>query len=380
MAENTFDAFQKARREEGALDLKVGDETIPLILRFHDVRKAAKNWQTYSSDAPFRVPVPSQEDLRSVRQLPIEVDPPQHKEYRAIVEPFFRRPTDPAYIAKIEALIDQHLDEAIARDSLDVANEFALPLQSKSLTLLLGVPIDHADLFISWGNDVLRVDPASASEELCDAYIEKQLDNAAENPGDDMFSALNAAQYQGRHLTREEKIGFANLVFAGGRDTIINFVTHTLAYLAQNRDAFERLRDEPDLVTSATEEFVRVFSPLTFLGRVCPHGAEIHGHKIAPNDRAGLCWLSANMDETVFKEPEQVKLDRRPNPHVAFGSGTHNCLGAPQARLIMRTLLTKLPQRVSELRILDSVASFEDWKVYRRQNGYKRLDMVFKGH
>ena len=99
------DAFKPFRDQEDGLILTVGDETIPMLLTYQEVRSAAKDWQTYSSDAPFRVPIPSEEDARSVRQLPIETDPPEHQKYRSLIEPFFRRPMQPDYIARIDALI-----------------------------------------------------------------------------------------------------------------------------------------------------------------------------------------------------------------------------------------------------------------------------------
>ena len=86
-----------------------------MILRHADVRRAAKDWATFSSDAPFRVPIPSEEEVRSMRQLPIETDPPEHTEYRAIIEPFFRRAKDPGVIASVERLVDELLDAAMGR-------------------------------------------------------------------------------------------------------------------------------------------------------------------------------------------------------------------------------------------------------------------------
>ena len=92
-----------------------------MLLRHEDVRHAAKDWETYSSDAPFRVPIPSEGDVRSMRQLPIETNPPEHTDYRAIVEPFFQRARDPGVIAEVEALIDRSLTHALNRQSIEIA-------------------------------------------------------------------------------------------------------------------------------------------------------------------------------------------------------------------------------------------------------------------
>src|SRR5438477_6520419 len=99
------DPFAEARNKDGILECEFQGETLPMILRHADLREAAKDWTTYSSDAPFRVPIPSEEEVRTMRQLPIETNPPEHTEYRAIVEPFFQRAKQPDVIAKVQALL-----------------------------------------------------------------------------------------------------------------------------------------------------------------------------------------------------------------------------------------------------------------------------------
>src|SRR5436190_22758620 len=112
------DPFREAREESGVLQCEFQGEIMPMILRHEDVRRAAKDWQTFSSDAPFRVPIPSEEEVRTVRQLPLEVDPPDHTDYRAIVEPFFQRAKEPGMIAQVEALLDGMLTQALGRESI----------------------------------------------------------------------------------------------------------------------------------------------------------------------------------------------------------------------------------------------------------------------
>ena len=109
------DPFRDKRRTDGVLGLPSDKEMIPMVLRHEDVRKAAKDWKTFSSDAPRRVPIPSEEHLRTVRQLPLEVDPPDQTDYRKLVEPFFLRARQPAFVARIEALTDRLLSDALER-------------------------------------------------------------------------------------------------------------------------------------------------------------------------------------------------------------------------------------------------------------------------
>ena len=173
-------------------------------------------------------------------------------------------------------------------------------------------------------------------------------------------------------------MGFANLTFAGGRDTIINSISGITGYLARNPDALEYLREDPKRIVGASEEFFRVLTPLTHIGRVCPVETDVRGVPVKANDRVSLCWASANRDASIFENPDEVRLDRKPNPHVAFGSGAHNCLGALHARLLTRSLLRQLCERVATVEILDSKGHVEQESHYERRLGYDSLVVTLK--
>ncbi|RFC41762.1 MAG: hypothetical protein DVB23_003330 [Verrucomicrobia bacterium] len=372
------DPFHDARVESGVLPCEFQGEVIPMILRHEEVRKAARDWQTYSSDAPFRVPIPSEEEVRSMRQLPIETNPPEHSEYREIAEPFFQRAKLPEVIGQVEALIDRMLDAALGRKSIEIVEEFALPIQSRALTYLLNVPESEAEIWIGWGIHVFKVGDGAKKGDALEAYLHAQFDRAERNPGPDFFSALTQAEFRGRKLTREECMGFGNLTFAGGRDTIIHTISSIVAHFGRHPEALEFLRADPKRVTHASEEFFRVFMPLTHIGRVCPVETEVHGVTVPPGGRVSLCWASANQDETVFAEPGEIRLDRKPNPHLSFGFGAHLCLGAPHARLLVRTLLQKLIGRVEGVTILEAHDHVEHEARYDRTVGFDWLKVRFQ--
>ena len=392
--EHVTDPFREARAQNGVLRCPFQGETLPMILRHADVREAAKDWQKFSSDAPFRVPIPSEEAVRTMRQLPIETNPPEHGEYRALVEPFFQRAKQADVIAKVEALIDELLTKALGRDAFEVISDFALPVQSRALTYLLNVPEREADVWIGWGIHVFKVTGGEFKQgNVLETYLHQQFDIAEAQvsslapiggegrgegvtqltPDDSLFTALVKATYRGRPLTREEQMGFGNLTFAGGRDTIIYSIANVLAYLGRNPDALAYLRADPRRIVHASEEFFRVFMPLTHIGRVCPVETDVHGVKVPPGGRASLAWASANLDETVFDAPTEIRLDRKPNPHLSFGFGTHLCLGAPHARLIVRTLLQAVCDRVAAVQILHAEPHVEREAAYQRTNGFDSL-------
>ena len=155
-ASEMLDPFREPRRKDGVLRCPIQGDNIPMILRHADVRAAARDWQKFSSDAPFRVPIPSEEAVRTMRQLPIETNPPEHTEYREVVEPWFARAKSPEMIAKVESLIATKIQEATQREFIEIVGEFAVPVQSHALTYLLNVPESEAETFIGWGVHVFK--------------------------------------------------------------------------------------------------------------------------------------------------------------------------------------------------------------------------------
>ena len=138
------DPFAEKRKEGPVMQTEFDGDPVAMILGLKDVRRAARDWKTFSSDAPFRVPIPREEDLRSVRQFPIESDPPDHTDYRKIVESAFNRPYEPGYQVRLTGLISEMISGTISCGSFEAVSEFALPLQSRALTYLLGVPESEA--------------------------------------------------------------------------------------------------------------------------------------------------------------------------------------------------------------------------------------------
>jgi cytochrome P450 len=369
----------KAKREAGPVArFEFQGEAIPMILRHAEVRQAAKDWKTYSSDAPFRVPIPSEEEARSVRQLPIETDPPVHGEYRAIAEPYFQRPKLPEMVAKVEALIDELLRGALARETTEIVHGFALPIQARALTYLLDTDEREADTWIGWGVHVFRVRGGLKKGVELEDYLTRKFDAVSQAPGRCFFSALTQARFQGRPLTREEMMGFANLTFAGGRDTVIHTIACALGHLAANPEALAYLREDPKRIVHASEEFFRFFMPLTHIGRLCPVATSVHGEQVPAGGRVSLGWASANRDESVFPEADVFKIDRKPNPHISFGFGEHLCLGAPHARLLLRTLLQKCVELVDGMKIVSAEERTETEHSYERKLGYESLVLKFR--
>lgn len=373
------DPFAEARAAGGYLGT-FGDEEMPVLVRYREVRAAAGDWQRFSNDAPGRVPIPAEDDIRSLRQLPIETDPPAHSDYKALVKDYFRRPqTDPAVRDGISAVVAEAVDAVLRAGPVDAMRAVALPVQSRALAVLLGLPRSEAEKWIGWGLHAFKTregnDPVRAARLL--DMIERHVDRAMAEGGDDFFRFLARADHHGRRLTRDEIAGFAHVTFAGGRDTLINSIAGLMAHLAEAPQDLEAVRRDPALVEPAVEEVIRHLSPLTHIGRVCTQADTVAGLPRAAGERIALCWAAANHDPEVFEGADTLRIDRRPNPHVAFGSGPHNCLGSTHARQVLRSLLRELAARVARIEPVEVVRGRRSIGGVKRAHGFERLTLAF---
>lgn len=379
------DAFASVRAEGGVGTYNDQGDKVAMLLRLQDVRKTAKDFKTFKSqsDRPGEIVVPHEMDIAVVRQIPFEVDPPQHTSYRNLVEPWFKRPDQPEYREKLEAIIRDTLDEVTNGDPIEIVRDFSLKLQSRALTLLLNIPFEEAETWISWGTHVFRSEDSPVDSDKANLlfdYIDQEIERASKEPMDDLYSVLLSSEIDGRKLTKEEVKGVMVLTFAGGRDTVINAVTNTIAYLGDHPEALQQIKENPDMATHAVEELVRYFSPLTHMGRVVGKDTTVCEHAAKANSRVSLCWASANRDEKTFENPNEVNLERKMNPHVGFGFGIHKCLGATHARQVLRTLLQVLSEKVKSIELVEAEEKIEDWDEFQRKVGFEKLVATFITH
>jgi len=328
-------------RDDGA------DIDFEMFVGYEELKAAAKDWQRFSSDTPGRVPIPHEIDARDMRQLPIETDPPQHSRYRAIIANSFSRATIGELEPAIREVVSSAVDESVQQGGAEVVEGLAVPIVMKSLALTLGRPQSEADVWASWGRTVFGTDEHNAKRHnnQLDEYLASAVDSAMATPGDDFFGLLARAEIDGLPLTKEEMLGFGNLVFAGGRETLIDSISSSIWYLGTEPADRAMLVADPSLIPRAVEEFLRYFSPLSHLGRTATASIGETTHDIREGDLVALGFAFANHDSRVFDQPDSCVIDRKPNRHVAFGHGPHTCVGAHLARLEMRIVLEELLRR-----------------------------------
>lgn len=319
-----------------------------MFVGYNEVKAAARNWKGFSSDTPGRVPIPHELDARDVRQLPIETDPPVHTRYRAVIADTFSRTTIGSLEPAIRKVVSSTIDEFVAQGSVELVEGFAAPIVMGSLAIALGRPQHEADEWMTWGRTVFDIDEHGnrSHNSRFDEYLSSAVDNALNDPRDDFFGLLSRARIDGVALTRDEMLGFGNLVFAGGRGTLFDSISTAVWYLGTKPGDRGRLVADPALIPTAVEEFFRYFSPLSHLGRTATESVEEAQEVIQRGDLISLGFAFANHDPEVFDHADACVIDRKPNRHVAFGHGPHTCIGAHLARLEMRIVLEELLRRL----------------------------------
>lgn len=296
------------------------------ITGYEAVRNAAKDYETYSSN------LQGDRDVRDYHQIPLEVDPPAHTAYRHAVQTLFLRPRLEALKPEFEKAAKDLLDQLISkRESFDVYDDFALPYVVTCLTIIYGRPQDKQE-WIDWGPDVWTAAGPTRNGDVLHNYLARVF--AEDSNSEDIWSVLKKLRPMDAELTEIEFKGYAGVLLAGGRDTVIKHISGMFWHLLNSPEDADRIEADSDLERSLINELLRFLSPLPAIERV-----EANKFDEAKPLYYRLHFASANFDPTEWENPEVVNLDRGRKPHMAFGYGPHTCLGMNLAEYEARAFL-----------------------------------------
>jgi cytochrome P450 len=293
-----------------------------------------------------------------ILQVPIELDPPESTGFRKILNPLFSPARSRAYEPVIRSITTACLDRICEAGEGDLVLDLGGPVPTLLTMQMLGLPLEHGAKFADAVHKITYMTPSSEGygdvlqsffglvAELVESIPERRA-----NPGDDLISQLVLAEIDGEPLTDEQITSVCTLVIAGGVDTTTSLFAEALVWLDQHPDQRQRLIDEPELLPTATEEFLRYFTPQQLLARTATRDVEVGGQIIREGERVMLSWAAANRDPAVFEAPDEVRLDRTPNRHTTFGLGLHRCLGSNLARIEFGVMLSELLRRMPDFRI-----------------------------
>ena len=268
---------------------------------------------------------------------PITSDPPFHQHARKILLPAFGPKVIEALRPRIVELCHKLIDDMEGRDVVDGAVEYAQNIPPAVIAHMLGLPMEDGDIFRTFIHNTLgNVDAPAEEREAAfgqlDSYLDGHLADHLENPRDDLITFLQNAEIFGNKLSSEHVRGTIALLMIAGIDTTWSAIGASLFHLASTDSDRARLRNEPQLLATAVEEFLRAYAPVT-MARIVKEDVEISGTVLKEGEWCLLPFPAANRDPEAFVDADQFVIDRAENRHAAFGLGIHRCLGSNLARL-----------------------------------------------
>jgi cytochrome P450 len=349
--------------------------------KYDDILNIAQRPQSFNSckrfdpatgEAEGGVTIPP---FPSPRTVPSETESPEWDGVRKFLNNRFSPKAVDRYRERARHLTTALIDRFIETGTFDVVDDLTNPLPALVTMEVFGFPLDEWPIFAEAIHKMVYV--PRDTPEFADAIngvmhfrtrVAEELERRRQHPADDLLSYFAAGQIDGQPLDLELILNISVNILAGGVDTTTALTSNVMVYLSRHPEKRQQLIDHPELLPRACEEFVRYFTPLQGLARTAKEDIDLNGWHFDKGDRILLAYGSANRDPDVFEDPEEVRLDRYPNRHIAFGAGMHRCLGSFLARMMFQTMvsevLTRLPDfQVSEegLQPYTSVGNVNGW-------------------
>ncbi len=372
--------FYRLLREQAPVYLLPGTN-IYMLTRLDDIRQAAKDTDTFSSDFRYLLqgPEPSpaaakiyEDGYEQVDTL-LTMDPPRHKVFRSLINKVFSARRVEKMHAYIEQIVDELIDAMLTRRECEFVRDFATPLPVYVIADQLGVPREDlrkikawSDAFASRLGGMVTPDEEIENARLIveyQQYMVRIIEDRRATPRDDMISDLaNTTIEDGRLMTLEELLSMIQQLLVAGNETTTSAITGGMLSLIQLSDQLQRLLDDPGMIDNAVEEILRLETPSAGLWRVVTRDTEIRGVPIPKDSLLMLRYAAGNRDEAVFDDPEQMDVCRaNADDHLAFGQGTHFCPGAMLARKEMQVAFSKLLQRLTNVRLAEGKNDLTHW-------------------
>jgi cytochrome P450 family 142 subfamily A polypeptide 1 len=348
------------------------------IAKHADVTYVSKHHEIFCSGEGTRPNMPTKLSI-------VDMDEPRHGHLRNLINRGFK----PRTVAGIEARFREFTKETIAKIAhqghCDFVRDIAVPMPIEVIADLMGIPKTDRNKLHHWSDTMIASDGnydnpemmAKAANAFAEyvAYIEDTIDARRKDPQEDLVSILVHARDGGllgamevvdaakmpseeaTEMARDELTMFLVTLLIAGNETTRNALSGGMSQLIENPGERQKLVDNPALIPTAVEEIVRHVSPVLNFARTATQDTELRGRSIAKGQKVLLMYPSANRDADVFEDPDAFKVDRDPNPHVAFGIGNHFCLGANLARMEIRVVLEELLKRIPDMEYSDGPPS-----------------------
>ncbi|ASR52298.1 cytochrome P450 [Blastomonas fulva] len=285
--------------------------------------------------------------------IPIEIDPPEHRKYRNIVDPV----VSPQGVLKLEgrirALANELIDDVIDKGECEFDEVFGRPLPVLVFLDLMGLPRDMCDTFVSWAMALLHSNDRQIMGDTLKTigdYLTTAIAEKEANPDDGLVSRIVHAEFDGKRISDKEALGFVTFLFIAGLDTVFATLNNIWLWLARNPERRQEIIDNPDNINAQVEELLRVFS-VTFSGRTVAQDVEVRGVQMKKGDKVTSILPACNYDPDVFPNPTVVDFNRPKKIILAFTVGIHSCMGAHLARLEIKIALQEWLKRIPDFKV-----------------------------
>jgi cytochrome P450 family 142 subfamily A polypeptide 1 len=326
------------------------------ISRHADVMDVERRSTVFSSSGVYRAVLsPGESNM-------IAQDDPRHRQQRMLVQPQLTHAGVATRTAEVEALVAELVAEAVSQGEFDVVELIAGQLPARMTARLLGFPEEMWPEVKSWSERLMRTDMRDRDPLIMNEFIDANreflgamvpiMEEVSACPRNDFMSIWANAEIDGQKLPPEAIFHEVGLFIAGGAETTRTAISHGLRAFVDHPEQWEEMAAKPELVNSAVEEVLRWVTPLNNFFRMALTDDVVGGQPIAAGDRIIMLYPSANRDEAVFENPFEFDIHRNPNPHLSFGFGTHLCIGANLARLVLTTVFHELSSQATGLSVV----------------------------
>lgn len=326
--------------------------------------------------------------IEMMRNLLINMDPPDHVKYRRIVRNAFTPKVVDSYEQRFREIARQVVDRVLPKGRCEFVSEVAAELPLIAICELMGIPIEDRHEFFEWTNRMIGAedpDLAASREEIGMAhfnvfqYGRKLAELHRESPRNNIVGALLDGTVQEEHLTDMEFCNFFLLLVVAGNETTRTVTTHGMRLLLESPEQYRKLQENPDMVEAAVEEFLRYHPAVIQFRRTAMQDIELDGTQIRKGDKIVMFYPSVNRDEDVFPAADAFDIERDlregiRNEHRAFGIGEHFCLGSHLARLELKVIFQEIIARIHEPRFDGDVR----WMRSNLISGVKTMPIAFR--
>ncbi len=353
------------------------------ITRYDEVAGVGREPFVYSSEPTIMIADPEASGLQThdgEHKMMLMMDPPQHTHFRKIISREFTRGPADALRPRIQALAAKIIDAVIDDGGCEFVSQVAGELPSYVIAELTGIPLDDGRKLYEL-TEIIHSAPQSLPEgaqmnaiaEMF-GYAQQVYQQKLAHPGEDLASQIVHAEVEGKRLDEVDFQLFFMLLIDAGGDTTRNLVAGGLHALIQHPDQFQALREDPSLLPSARDEMLRWVSPVIYMRRTVKKDTELAGQPLKAGDKIVRYFAAANRDPAKFADPERFDIRRSPNEQIAFGTGTHVCLGQHIARVEIDCMLAEIVKRLRDIEIAGDV----EWLPSNFISGIRRMPVTFR--